>query len=171
MRHLLADCDVNSDLVLRTDVTEGAVYLLSSKHGQVSRRIDVRALTRRGEANLLQELAAEEWNIGAASEVQLLYYHIEMLRLFENLVLGGNVCARSVLLRNAERFGVSLQQLLAITRAEVPMAMHAQCVRLLSVLYIDVDLDDQQAFQVPAAQAGGGRLPAPLRECCQALDL
>jgi hypothetical protein len=27
-----------------------------------------------------------EWNAGVVSDVELLYYHVEMLRLFENLV-------------------------------------------------------------------------------------
>ncbi|KAJ1475799.1 hypothetical protein T484DRAFT_1827192, partial [Baffinella frigidus] len=63
-------------------------------------------------------------------------------------VLGGNAKARAVLLRNADRFGVAFQQLLAITKANVPIAMHAQCVRLLSVLYIDVQASNQRSYAV-----------------------
>ena len=31
-------------------------------------------------------VAEGEWNTGAASDVELLFYHVEILRLFENLV-------------------------------------------------------------------------------------
>ena len=45
-------------------------------------------------------------------------------------MLGGNAAARGVLLRNAERFGVSFHQLLAITHAEVTIRVQGSDFRV-----------------------------------------